>query len=405
VKIVAVHKMGRDIAPSHPDDNVNKRREKRREQYAARKIVAASIDGGESASKYVRAKAGRCIAVEHADPRVNKRRIRRRLQYADKILGIKKEGDNGAVREDGATELSSSSSSSSGDLQNMRMGKVASIGVGEGGMITEGIHIDEYPEEKKLDPKDETFFDDLNSCLFAGLGYAYVKGDKDAMDYISEVEHALAGKLDFSILKTRDEFDPNRRGSYKPIDWVLKLCPWVKTLIEKYGGRIEDEVSLMKVGPTAQVQDWHMDSGVIPKKIWKNKRVGFGEENLKEPLKYMPFEIIIALSDKCITRWAPGSQWLSVMSDEEYEELRAGFCSKVDVLHIGDAFVFHPNLIHSGFLPLLKHHECKLHAKFVCDDDSSKRSQWIKAPWERDGSYLVRDCIPKKRRHCFEDML
>jgi hypothetical protein len=248
-----------------------------------------------------------------------------------------------------------------------------------------------------LDPLDPKLMEKIQEHVKFGVGYTVVDITKEGEAFLKrpDVQAKIYSTLNDTVTANKMYYDDDRRIEFLEDNWVEIMCPFLCTLID-LGGKYAREVSLMKVEQTARMQALHMDSEPLRTQIWRDNRTGFTVDELKDEYDLCPVEIIVALTDDCITRVIPNSQWVGMMSDEEYANFQPAISLPIK-LKKGQALIFHPNLVHSGCMALESDFECKVHAKIL----AGKGNKWIPFKWKKNETYFIDSYLPKERLDAF----
>jgi hypothetical protein len=264
------------------------------------------------------------------------------------------------------------------------------------GAFTNGVTVKD--PKIVLDPLDPELEAKIQQHVKFGEGYIVVNTTKEAKRFMAraDVQQKVNSILEHAVAGTDIFYDDDRRIEWLEENWVLAMCPYLSKFIDR-GGKFATEVSLMKVEQTARMQALHMDSDLLKINIWRDGRTGFSANDMKSDYEHCPLEIIVALTDNCITRVIPNSQWVGLMTDEEYARFQPAQSSAMK-LKKGQALIFHPNLIHSGCMALKSDFDCKVHAKILA---GSKGKKWIPFKWNKNETYFIDTHLPKERRGAF----
>jgi hypothetical protein len=268
----------------------------------------------------------------------------------------------------------------------------------ESGPFTDGFFIP-FPK-KILDPTDPNLRLTINTDLYSE-GYAVVGATDEGLRFMETkaVKNAVNKVPHDRMHINETTTDEYRRIEGVPSDWIERLLPWIRMWTNPdVRGRICAETTIMRISQGAIYQSLHMDSAVITEDIWNADRDGFGEKNKKAQYEHMPLEILVALTDDCVTRVCPKSQWVTFMTQEEYAAIE--FFGRIPIrLKKGQALIFHPNLVHSGTIPYYKEFDVKIHSKIMAPLEDN--DNWVPVEWQSNGTYPISRVLPTTRQDKF----
>jgi hypothetical protein len=270
--------------------------------------------------------------------------------------------------------------------------------------VANGIKIEYY--KGVLDPNDPDLFGTIHDYL-ARDGYTVVGPTIEGLEFIKtkEVQEKMNSKLSDCIQSSYGFYDEARRIEYldKDDNWILEMCGWLEPWLDK-GGTFGKEISLMKVCQTARVQALHMDSEPMKdRSIWKTDKRGWTRDQLRDAELIFPVEILVALNDNCVTRVCPGSQWVSVMTDAEFNEYLPFVRGEFIKLRKGEVLIFHPNLVHSGTNAMYNGFDIKVHGKII-ESRGQQEANWLPVHWDANTTYFIERYLSAERFRPFSKM-
>jgi hypothetical protein len=254
--------------------------------------------------------------------------------------------------------------------------------------------------DKILDPADPNFKRLVESEI-CDIGYAVINITPQGLQFIEDpfVQFAIATNPVKQMYITDKISDPFRRIMDKDPSWIARACPflthWTNDVVQ---GRLCTETTLMRVNQGDTFQRLHMDSDLIRDQIFSENGHGYKRENIVDRYEHIPMEILFALTDDCVTRVCPYSQWIGLMSDEEYERILR--IERIPIrLKRGQALIMHPNLVHSGTIPYYRPFDCKLHSKIMAPEmsETSNTERWVPVNWERNATYPLELMLPTRQ--------